>query len=103
MTGRLPADNPTTSFWLSTPHRLAQHRSSESVPEECDIAIIGTGLAGVASAYHILTSTDSGPKRKVVLFEARQACSGATGRNGMLLFGPARPAQLLTGKLQADM
>lgn len=81
MTGKFPVANPTASFWLTQPHHLASYRSSEQTPDECDIAIIGTGLAGVSAAYHILTD-HKGPEPKVVLLDARQACSGATGRNG---------------------
>lgn len=83
MTDNLPVPNPTASFWLTQPHRLASYQSSDATPEECDIAIIGTGLAGVGTAYHLLTQCESGPEPKIVLFEARQACSGATGRNGI--------------------
>ncbi|KAH8898190.1 FAD dependent oxidoreductase [Thozetella sp. PMI_491] len=79
----LPMPNSTTAYWQAWPHPLARYRSSDSVPPEADIVIIGTGLAGVATAYHILTSPSGTlPKPKVVLLEARQACSGATGRNG---------------------
>ncbi|KAK9424752.1 putative FAD dependent oxidoreductase [Seiridium unicorne] len=82
MTSKLPVPNPTASFWLTQPHHLACYRSSDTTPEECDIAIVGTGMSGVATAYHILTQCEGGPEPKIVLFEARQACSGATGRNG---------------------
>lgn len=78
----LPVENPTDSYWLSEPHHLADYCSSEKVPEDVDIAIIGTGLSGVATAYHILKNAEGPRIPKVVLFEARQACSGATGRNG---------------------
>ncbi|KAF7524690.1 hypothetical protein G7054_g11341 [Neopestalotiopsis clavispora] len=78
---KFPVANPTASFWLTQPHHLASYRSSETTPEECDIAIIGTGLAGVSTAYHILAN-HKGTEPKIVLFDARQACSGATGRNG---------------------
>lgn len=78
-----PVDNPITSYWLKDSHPLASYRSSDTVPEQCDIAIIGTGMAGVATAYHILSDPNLGEKKPtVVLLEARQACSGATGRNG---------------------
>ncbi|KAI0134333.1 FAD dependent oxidoreductase-domain-containing protein [Xylariales sp. AK1849] len=82
MTSKFPAPNPTASFWLTQPHRLASYRSSDTTPDECDIAIIGTGLAGVATAYHLLTECKGELRPRIVLFEARQACSGATGRNG---------------------
>lgn len=68
---------------MKEPHPLASYRSSNVVPEECDIAIIGTGMSGVATAYHILSDPMIGPENpSVVLLEARQACAGATGRNG---------------------
>ncbi|TQV91056.1 FAD dependent oxidoreductase [Cordyceps javanica] len=78
-----PVPNPTASYWLSEPHELADFCSAATVPEQVDIAIIGTGLAGVATAYHILKSSDAKQKRpSVALIEARGACSGATARNG---------------------
>jgi ribulose 1,5-bisphosphate synthetase/thiazole synthase len=81
----LPVANPTTAYWLAKPHHLASYRSSDTVPKQCDIAIIGTGMAGVATAYHLLSRAKPENRPKIVLFEARQVCSGATGRNGMLL------------------
>lgn len=77
-----PVPNPTASYWLSEPHKLASFCSSASVPEQVDIAIIGTGMAGVVTAYNILKNCDPNKKPSVVLIDARDACSGATGRNG---------------------
>ncbi|OOF93921.1 hypothetical protein ASPCADRAFT_209176 [Aspergillus carbonarius ITEM 5010] len=78
-----PVDDPITSYWLKDPHPLASYCSSPTVPNHCDIAIIGTGLAGVATAFHILSAPHAEQnKLRVVLLEARQVCSGATGRNG---------------------
>jgi glycine/D-amino acid oxidase-like deaminating enzyme len=89
----LPVSGPVASYWLSEPHSYADLRSTPSLPEKCGVAIIGAGLAGVLSAYHVLKNSasksnaetghqekDAGPK--VVLIDARQLCSGATGRNG---------------------
>lgn len=79
----LPVKNSMTSYWMKDPHPLASYRTSSTVPEQCDIAIIGTGMSGAATAYHILSDPNIGPEKpSVVLLEARQACSGATGRNG---------------------
>jgi chemotaxis response regulator CheB len=80
----LPVDNATTSFWRSEPHPLDNHRSTTEVPAQVDIAIIGAGYAGVATVHHILEQCKarSVPAPKIVILEARQACSGATGRNG---------------------
>ncbi|KAK8095959.1 FAD dependent oxidoreductase [Apiospora kogelbergensis] len=80
----LPVASPTLSYWRSEPHRLDSHRSTEQLPATCDIAIIGAGFSGVSVAYHLSTSdveTTEGPP-SIVLLEARQVCSGATGRNG---------------------
>ncbi|KAH7139593.1 FAD dependent oxidoreductase [Dactylonectria estremocensis] len=80
----LPVTNPTNSFWRSPPHPLDDYRSDSDVPSQVDIAIIGAGYAGVSTVYHILDIC----KRRgtvppdIVILEARQACSGATGRNG---------------------
>lgn len=54
------------------------------MPAKVDIAVIGTGYAGVSSVYHMLQSCkerNTAPP-SIVFLEARQACSGATGRNG---------------------
>ncbi|KAK2604647.1 hypothetical protein N8I77_007560 [Diaporthe amygdali] len=75
----LPVANPTLSYWRSELHRLDSHRSTPNLPEESEIVIIGAGIAGVSVAYH-LSNTPDPPH--VLLLEARQTCSGATGRNG---------------------
>jgi len=69
----------TESFWHTNLHELDDYRSTDQVPEQSDIVIIGAGYAGVATAYHLL---EAGSKASITLLEARGACSGATGRNG---------------------
>ncbi|KAK8021646.1 FAD dependent oxidoreductase [Apiospora arundinis] len=81
----LPVANPTSSYWRSEPHRLDSHRSTEQLPQACDIAIIGAGFSGVSVAYHLSTQDTGNAEESppsIVLLEARQVCSGATGRNG---------------------
>jgi len=56
------------------------YQSTPNLPESCDILIVGSGFAGVATAYHILKDKPSGPS--VVLLDARKHTSGATARNG---------------------
>lgn len=75
-----PAPDSTLSFWRTQPDKLDDHRSTEELPAECDIVIIGAGYAGASIAYHLLDDNPSPPS--IVMLEARQACSGATGRNG---------------------
>jgi monoamine oxidase len=75
-----PVPNSTLSFWRTQPHEFDNYRSTEGLPEECDIVIIGAGYAGASVAYHLLEDNPSPPS--IVILEAREACSGATGRNG---------------------
>ncbi|KAK2624962.1 hypothetical protein QTJ16_005331 [Diplocarpon rosae] len=78
----LPTPNPTRSFWHTQPSQiLLGHRTTESLPTQADLVIIGSGLSG-ASAAHFLREDEGGKKFKVVMLEAREACWGATGRNG---------------------
>lgn len=76
----LPPANPTISYWQDPPDsEIADYLSSEQVPETADTIIIGSGITGALVAWNLLQSPDHG---RTVMLEARQACSGATGRNG---------------------
>ncbi|PYI08216.1 FAD dependent oxidoreductase [Aspergillus sclerotiicarbonarius CBS 121057] len=79
-----PVDHSLTSFWRSEPDPLDNFRSTETLPETTDIVIIGAGYAGATTAYHCLERSRlaSADQPSIVILEARQACSGATGRNG---------------------
>lgn len=79
---RAPVPNPVPSFWTSSPFPLDSHRTTPSLPSTSSIVIIGGGLAGIATAYHLLKDHPSSPKPSVVLLEARTLCNGASGRNG---------------------
>lgn len=85
----LPVPNPTPSYWRSEPGELDNHQTVPDLPSHCDILIVGGGYVGVSTAYHLLkaisyssSSSSSSSKPRVVLLEARNASSGATGRNG---------------------
>ncbi|PYH45127.1 sterol homeostasis protein ARV1 [Aspergillus saccharolyticus JOP 1030-1] len=84
MTNPIPIENSMSSFWRSEPDPLDNHRSTEFLPETCDIVIIGAGYAGASTAYHCLdrAAAKGTVPPSIVILEARQACSGATGRNG---------------------
>ena len=76
----LPRDNPTQSYWQPDVDEIADLRSTESLPAEADTVIIGSGITGAAVAFNLL----SNGAQDVVMVEARRACSGATGRNGII-------------------
>ncbi|KAL3489694.1 FAD dependent oxidoreductase-domain-containing protein [Aspergillus germanicus] len=76
------APNSITSFWRTQPHALDSHRTTEDLPKEADIVIIGAGYAGASVTHHILEQTKDGETPSIVILEGREACSGATGRNG---------------------
>jgi len=82
-----PVPNSTLPYWRTELHEIDGHRSSETLPEECDVLIIGAGLSGVSTAYHLLDNNPSPPS--IVLLEAREICSGATGRNGTVPSNPS--------------
>ncbi|KAH8900450.1 DAO-domain-containing protein [Thozetella sp. PMI_491] len=81
---KLPVANSTVSFWRSKPEAIDNHRSTPELPGTIDIAIIGAGYAGSSTAYHLLKGCEERETAapSILILEARQACSGATGRNG---------------------
>ncbi|SJL05402.1 uncharacterized protein ARMOST_08769 [Armillaria ostoyae] len=82
-----PFERPCLSIWQRTTRHdsLLHEGASSPIPATADVVIIGSGMAGAVTAYELL-STPNGPKN-VVILEAREACSGATGRNA----GHCRP------------
>lgn len=83
----LPVDNPTKSFWLySEPdcNPLGDHGRSDPLPDSVDITIIGSGISGISTLYHLVKNlrNTSRSVTSIAVLEARQFCSGATGRNG---------------------
>lgn len=79
----LPVPNATIPFWRTNLDPLDSHRSTEELPSHCDILVIGAGYAGASTVHHILKQQTS--PLKILLLEAREACSGASGRNGKYL------------------
>lgn len=77
-----PVPNGSLSFWRTQLDSLDNHRTTEGLPEVADIVVIGSGYAGASTVYHILDKSNAASKPSIVILEARQACSGATGRNG---------------------
>ncbi|KAL4957511.1 FAD dependent oxidoreductase [Aspergillus filifer] len=84
----LPVENSTEPFWRTELHQLDQLRTTPDLPQHSDIVIIGAGYTGISLAYHLykqLRQSHSDQPRthpSITILEARQICSGATGRNG---------------------
>lgn len=83
----LPVPNRTQPFWLQERHPLASHVSSQEVPAEADIVIVGSGISGATCAHFLYKDLEkrgsaSQDKLKVVMLEADALCEGATARNG---------------------
>jgi len=58
-------------------------RIFQKLPHSADVVIIGSGMAGASVAYTLLREYQAmGVRKRVIILEARQICSGATGRNG---------------------
>jgi glycine/D-amino acid oxidase-like deaminating enzyme len=76
---RLPYQNPTKAYWQTPPLRIADHRTTSTLPTSTKYAIIGSSITGASIAYKLLQEE---PDASIVILEARQASSGATGRNG---------------------
>ncbi|WWC73169.1 uncharacterized protein I206_107135 [Kwoniella pini CBS 10737] len=69
------------SHWLGTVRNnpLLDLRSSEKLPASAEVVIIGSGISGALTALNLLESRT--PPNSIVMLEARELCSGATGRN----------------------
>lgn len=75
----LPHPEPCVSYWQQPPDGIADQRTTPGLPQDADIVIVGSGISGSSVAYNLLTAK---PELKIVMLEARQAASGASGRNG---------------------
>ncbi|KAF2441765.1 DAO-domain-containing protein [Karstenula rhodostoma CBS 690.94] len=87
-TGFPKASGQSLSYWLQQVRSdpLLDHRTTEQLPEQADTVIVGSGISGTLIAKHHL---ETWPERSVVVLEAREFCSGATGRNA----GHCKPDQ----------
>lgn len=76
-----PVSKPLPSYWQDPKSPLANviEPETDSSTQPYDYAIIGSGISGAMIAYNLL---ESQPHARMVMLEAREICSGATGRNG---------------------
>ncbi|KAL1847983.1 hypothetical protein Daus18300_013743 [Diaporthe australafricana] len=73
----LPVKEYSQPFWLSEPSSISKLQSLWL--QEADIVIIGSGMTSVSLCRTLYSIC---PELKIVVLEARELCSGATGRNG---------------------
>ena len=69
----------TAGFYETLPNPVFAENNAKA-----DIVIIGGGLTGLASAYHL---SKGFPHKRIVLLEAARCGYGASGRNGGILQG----------------
>ena len=67
----------TLSLWAVTANSYEKGKFLEG-NEEADVVIIGSGITGTSVAYNALSRESA---LNVVMLEAREVCSGATGRS----------------------
>lgn len=88
----VPIKDPCASYWTLPPSPISRHGAdgNAALPEYADIVIIGSGITGTSFArtvldQHALHCMNGNPVR-VLMLEARDVCSGATGRFATRLF-----------------
>lgn len=94
----LPTPESTASYWHKEPSKiLLNHRTTEDLPPVVDVVVVGSGIVGAFAAWRLLQyAQDNGLSgarsnvQNVLMLEAREACWGATGRVGSVLF-PSGP------------
>jgi glycine/D-amino acid oxidase-like deaminating enzyme len=76
-----PIANPLHSYWQHPKSPLAAVIEPEclSPTQPYDYVIVGSGISGTMVAYNIFKTN---PSARVVVIDAREISSGATGRNG---------------------
>ena len=73
----LPVDSPTVPFWTVPPAQLPIDNDAP-LPSHVDILVIGSGITAVSCTRTLLRHGP--PGLHVLVLEARNVCSGATGR-----------------------
>ncbi|KAI1780358.1 FAD dependent oxidoreductase [Hypoxylon cercidicola] len=83
----LPVPEPCVSFWQQTTRSFPylNVNKDEPVPAESKYVIIGSGISGALTTYELIQG--GVPPEDIVIFEAREAASGASSRNA----GHVRP------------
>jgi glycine/D-amino acid oxidase-like deaminating enzyme len=74
---QLPADDEP--FWFRCDRPLVDYQSSQQLPESADVVVIGAGLTGASSAYHL---AQSARQHRIVVLDQGDPAGEASGRNG---------------------
>ncbi|KAF1938598.1 FAD dependent oxidoreductase [Clathrospora elynae] len=79
-----PVADAVPSYWRKQVGPIDNHRSTEDLATQADIVIIGAGYVGASIVHHLIEECVryDRPIPSILILEAREACSGATGRNG---------------------
>ncbi|KAH9481387.1 hypothetical protein JR316_0005912 [Psilocybe cubensis] len=83
----IPRPNSSIPYWTIPASPIANHGKDSDLLQEVDVVIIGSGITGTSIAKALLEHKDSQSgdttgRLNVLMLEARDVCSGATGRNG---------------------
>lgn len=98
-------EGPRKSYWQEHAVHAAPSFGSEQPapgkdhPADCDILIVGGGLAGLSTAIGVM---EMSPFARVSVLEANFVGYGASGRSGGLMSPLAAPVWLLTAQRNAD-
>ncbi|KIM41712.1 hypothetical protein M413DRAFT_444955 [Hebeloma cylindrosporum] len=78
----IPQLNASIPYWTIPLSPIARQGYDAPLPLHADIVIIGSGITGTSVAKALLEQDRGTEPVKIVMLDARDACSGATGRNG---------------------
>lgn len=78
-----PPSRTTVPVWQDRPHAVRPPLSGEA---RCEVCVIGGGMGGVATAFHLAERGVA-----AVVLEASTVAGGASGRNGGFLIAGAAP------------
>ena len=88
---------PRASYWqAATPRAVVV---SAGLPDDCDVVIVGGGLAGLSTAIAIM---ERSPFARVSVLEAHFVGYGASGRAGGLISPLAAPVWLASAQRNGD-
>jgi len=76
----IPELNSSVPYWTIPNSPIAHQGSDAKLPQHVDIIILGSGITGTSIAKALLEQCVGNKLLQVAMLEARDACSGATGR-----------------------